>query len=617
MNLRFARDAETLYILIHIRNAGPRKYNLRLTVHYYDGNNVVHGSKAVPVEILENGDLKAKNSEVISTELSVDQLGDFEFAIRGKGWELEEDRDHRIFELSVLAKGQDKRSFHIDAVELHAISIRDEGDERPGGEYIIGTREPIPLNEEIGTYAIAKHMFYITPQYRLYDTKAKRSLTRTFPRKDDPYAWQSRLAPLYSPYFRLFRRSIGICPDDLHEIDDQITCYRNAEGKYQLMKGIMVPKGVSSGSQNPSNQGGGTGSRKQDDFRVIGVFAEGDIAITWKNGLGIMIALLAIALLGFLAYSENRHRQRALKISEQDNEAKAGFLGTFTHQAGDEFRDVKRRARELAEDEDRTSRADRLRRVENMLSRVWERLERAAHIFDYEDLVRKSITENRRQRPFDLANSLSELVDMFREDRGVEAIEFQSNLRAGDPRPVLSVTAPSDDDKRTPDGLFTEAMETILDNAVKYRQPEQSLITVMLDAELGHAVIGVSNYGPSLSGKMLREVFKLGLRGEGIPRRGVFAVLKEMFRTGSYRQGAVGTADGRSGARLGAASNSEPWEERSEESHRGLGLFLVRQIVRGYGGSCQLENFRNSYGSGIKVTVRLPVGFVYVANTHH
>ena len=585
MSLRFARDdSGIVYVLGHVRDAGPGDYVLRLAVHYYDIRNEAFGVTPMRIKFMNN-----ENSQVVS-DLAVEFSHTYDSRLpvnlEGKGWRS---GVGRFFELALWGEGH-SGSYQLEAIELIAAVSLQQDRRYPVAAYLIGTGAPIPMNEEIGTYEMAKNLRHMTPHYELYHKEHR--LTGRSVRSTDsdhvPTWWSNILNPLYRLYFS--GMNVVPCLDELWKVDGRTTCYRRVGTTYRIRKGVGVSKTGLSTAAYPS---------KSYD---VSVFTESDLAIPWDWGSTILF-LSSVAPLGMLAYSAERARLRALMISEQDNQAKAGFLGTFTHQAGNEFRDVKRETRELADEENRVNRTERAERIEKMLNSVWERLERAAHIFDYEELVRTSIAENRLHEPFDVSNSVAELVDMFKEDRGVDVMEFCSNLRNRDPRPALGVTAAPDDDRRTPDGLFTEAMETILNNAVSYRQPSESPIMVTLNVERGIAVLRVLNYGPPLTEKMLGEVFKLGFRREGSGRRSIlkppFRFLMKFVRHGLHHDGAPEKIT--SGA-------TDCGKDQGE--HKGLGLFLVRQIIRGYGGSCQLENFQDRHGSGIIVTVWLPVRFV-------
>ena len=188
--------------------------------------------------------------------------------------------------------------------------------------------------------------------------------------------------------------------------------------------------------------------------------------------------------------------------------------------------------------------------------------------FDYETIVRNDIAKYGPAR-FDLIDSITDVVKGF-EDDGERQIEFRNALRDGC-RPSLPATGDT-----VPDNYFTEALQAPLQNAIDYHFPQAPII-ISLEVErdvLGsHAVLRVFNYGPTVPDDKLPRVFDLGSRYGG--------------------------------ATISQAAEPAP---QDDHKHMGLGLFLTRQIVRAYGGTCQMDNFHDSGGSGVRVTVRLKTG---------
>lgn len=151
--------------------------------------------------------------------------------------------------------------------------------------------------------------------------------------------------------------------------------------------------------------------------------------------------------------------------------------------------------------------------------------------------------------PVDPAALVEEAVQVLRELPGADQRQIVVSLpRAPRPLPVL----------RGDDDLLFLAMSNVLANAVKYSTPGDT----------------VEIRGRETDGWLVLEVADTG---RGIPAEELDVVWEELGR-GREAQGVEGS---------------------------GLGLPLVRAIVRRHGGECTLESW---HGEGSTVSIRLPLG---------
>ena len=149
VRLWFARaPTKGLYILAHIKNAGSdTRVVLRLTGHYVS-----------PKEPVSERMFQIHHEEEKTGRLSVTPQQN---PIEGRWWKKGQDQ---FFELAL------KETPLLDAVGLSAETYRDDdaGPTYPVPLHQIGTRSPLPLDKEIGTYELTKRLVYLTPRYQVY-----------------------------------------------------------------------------------------------------------------------------------------------------------------------------------------------------------------------------------------------------------------------------------------------------------------------------------------------------------------------------------------------------------------------------------------------------------------
>ena len=529
LRLWFARDptADHLYLLAHIANVGSgNSVGLSLTVHH---SKPTEKERVFSIYPQKEGDLRIYEITPSPETRRYDELSQEQ--IHGKRWQSDTDQ---FFEL-VLYDMRDG-----EAIELIARLYRGEGvlfgldpneDTLPRALFEISPPNPLPLEEEIGTYAISK----LLRRLSRYEVWRGQDLLLASEMTDETMGIRPPwlLKPVYAPYLFLISSGIRHCTEQAKAG----ICFVNAEG-YQLRLGRALP----------------------GDYSDITVLTAEPLVIRFW-GLGL--AVVASVLLGFLLAFINHRRRRTFVRLEEIIGALRMYVGTFLHQARRRLDRARAKARKFVEDADGiplTEQVEEVEEIDKLLASVKRRLLLSTEVFEYEAIVRSAISQNGKYK-FDLCDSVNELIGFFAED-GVGNIEFRSILR-GNRRPVLSATAPPEGEY-APDSYFTEAMETIIQNAIDYRDSQKNTITVSLGTERGRTVLEVFNYGPLVPADKLENVFDLGSRYAG---------------------------------------------RASGKEHLGLGLFLTSQIIRAYRGSCQLENFHDAVGWGVRVTVRLPVEF--------
>ena len=568
--LRFAQDpTKGLYILGHIKNlsSDPDTFvRLKLTVHYSPPEGLVSETQFIICPDEEKmGRLESCPEKK---------------TIEGSWWEAGQDQS---FELAL------KETQHLSALELAVQRFQLDPAGTPCPDlpypdglcprfsYQIGTHQPLAKEAADGTYALTRYLNPMTLHYEVYrrDSDGMHWLSGTPERASDP-APAAVAGWLLTAVSRLYFYVSGIesCPVDGPGAPG--VCFLETDG---------VPSRLRLGGSLP------------DDKEILVFTEERFVVPLWGPGLGVL-AVVIPGLLGLLIYTDRARRRASARLEqaneeleqttarlgqateelgqankglEQINEALTSYVDTFLHEAARLLNTVKAEASSLAETGDDASRPGHLEKIKNLVESVKKRLWNSTEKFDYETAVRNDIARYGPAR-FDLIDSITDLVQGFK-DYGEKQIEFQNALRDGC-RPSL----PAAGEQGTVDNYFTEALQAPIQNAIDYRFPQAPII-ISLEMERGvcgsHAVLRVSNYGPTVPKDMLPRVFDLGSRYGG--------------------------------ATTSQAPEPAPQDDQDDQKHQGLGLFLTRQIVRAYGGTCQMDNFHDSGGSGVKVTVRLPV----------
>ena len=529
--LRFARDSGngTLYILGHLVTTMDigNDIVLRLTTHYSDLQK-----RVFRIDLKNNGELES------------------DVGVSGTWWISESDW---FFELALEIP-------QADAIELVATLGTD------ANLYRIGADDPLPLHEELNTYEIARNLYSFAPHYAVYRGEHWLSGNRYLedePKDDAGIRLNWVLAPLYRFYFK----SCG--KDNEWETG---ACLLNRGGEYWLrvLRILKDDADVIKPIVEEAHKVGISVGKALERHAPVSVLTENLLVVPF--GIGSVLAMSSIVALGSLTFYAERRRRRAFRRLEQTNnrleqinETLQSYVPTFIHQAARLLTNLETEALKVVGERGAA-------RVCKLVDEIERRLRDSTEKLVYETKVHDRIHEYEQCRGFDLPCSVNALVEIFLENR-IRDIEFRNNALPHYRRPVLlRPTGPPDN----PDGYFTEAMEAIIQNAVDYREPEDSKITVSLDVEFAdgtsYGILKVSNFGPCVPKNKHRDVFK--------PMHRYTAAMDQ---------------------------ESSPLMSRDQSEHQGLGLFMTSQIVRGYRGNCRLDNLPGD--KGVVVTVRLPVEF--------
>ena len=558
-----------LYMLVRIisRSFGKSEnFILRLVLYQDNIEERISSESTLRIAPEENGEIGVTRAG-----------GEIETVIRGNWWKKE---GNQFFELSLDGLQL------IDVVEPIVV-MRSE--DKRSVKAVFRTPSALPLNEEITTYPIVKHLSQTLGCFEVYrkieegvDTGTHR-LARTLascgqaPIPGARQSWQNRLlTPVYLNYF--YPKNIGPCTKDKPEQTGQCF-YADAYG-YRLRLGRALPK-MTKSEVEEYRERHGKNPPKSEEIRV---FTEVPL-VPRLRGLNLVIPVIILALALALVREDGARRHRyAYRMLEQTyarlqsvNETLRDYAGIVQHQIRDRLARILTETRRLGEDADGITRSERLTEIQRLIAYVRQHLEDSTEAIRYEELVREEL-EKYGQHKFNLYNTMVDIVENFVNEESVDNIEFR-NLVPGNRSLYLPSTAPPT--SHAPDSRFIEAMEMIIQNAVDYRDPHRSTVTVSLDVkqtdgDLPYAVLRVSNYGPTIPDDIVRSAFDLNTRFQGAT---------------THR------------SQVSAGGN-----EQSKE-HLGLGLFRLSQITRAYGGTCQLKNFSDRAGSGVVATVKLPAEY--------
>lgn len=226
-------------------------------------------------------------------------------------------------------------------------------------------------------------------------------------------------------------------------------------------------------------------------------------------------------------------------------------------------------------------------KIDDLLKKMMDRLDRSTQIFRYPAMIRDLISKFGHNHV-----SLRETIEFILAERKRD-VRFEPILGTDDD-PLIPGTCPSDSQRDEPDNYIVEAIETVLGNAYEYRTAGTPII-VSLKTEQADAIVQISNHGPILPKDKLKRVFEFGTR---------FAGAAQPPPERSHSGNGADSQDGGNSV-LGGNSDDEAGRvDIGRAKHLGIGLFITRQIVDGYRGRCCMENRPD--GSGVTVTLRLP-----------
>ena len=560
IRLWFSRNdvKEILYILGRIRDTEDHSYIERLRL-LLDQNDLAR--KIILIELKEDGILKSQNMKDGAK-------------IKGKWWKetSNEDSSTMYFEMQL------NTIKNISAFQLIAEQLIEDSDkkttEMPPDKYYkiisrIGTRGPIPLDGELKTYEIAKHLdilhqYYEIDIYMHYGAYRKVVFLRKSEEIDKrhsigtvSYIYRSLiLGPINRLYF--YYNNIGPC--HLDNWRDVEICFRSTETRaYRLRKGAWFPL--------------------KESRDIVTAFTEVTVDIPSREAfVPVVLTVVSTALLcgWFMSiHSAQRKSNELLKTHNEllkthnellkthneelktRNKSFHQYDGSILHEARGVIGSIKRICYGLSHDDEDTK-----RKFDRQFMILQARLKPTTDMFALKDTVRNAITEQGRAE-FDLAGSIRQLIDDFCDTGYAKNLEFTNYLEKNR-QPRIRCASP---EGGVADGYFQQALTKFIENAVSFRSPEDSTIHISLNVEGSMAVIDIRNWGnPIPEGK---DLFELG------------TTIRDELRG----------------------------KDEDDDIHSGLGLYIAREIIEAYGGSCCLANVSNkpdSTKSEVTATIRLP-----------
>ena len=605
--LTFARDyrKNALYVLGHITltaaEAPPNR--LRLRLHYAD-----LGQEGFDILLNEQGELVWNSMGFYydpfkGDVLEDDTVGRYGSELKGAWWKSKVDGGTRYY-VEFRLDGLE----NVSALQLFADrrTLDDSGFENI--VYRIGTRMPVPLHEEMRSYQVTKYL----PQrarYELYLLQGDAPfLLNSSPSAGDAGSANSipfdeyggtplsrYLTGLLGMFYRFYFlvSDIGGCSiGDFYDETDMGICIRSAKSdqgatSHHLRMGKLLP---------PTRRGQETKA----------VFVEEPMRMIFLESIySLPTAFLIIFLTVSLGYaSRNRKRLlselagrklelehahddlhdahqklKGMNVELEERNADLGQINsalkqydkTFMHEGRNQLARLMSEVESVLEVANLRS-TSRHSVIKDLVSTLMKRLQDSTEIFEFRRIVREGISQYGESR-FSLVDTIRDLASHFSE-QGYD-VQYRSLLEdhvhpelpaAGSPDPTTGVS---------PEYYLEQALEKVLDNAV-HHGVSGAAITVSLGMEDGDAMVMVSNKGKPVDEELLAHVFDLGTQFGG----------------------AVGEPD----------AALQP--EGPGDSHLGIGLFICRQIVVGYGGECRMDNQPD--GTGVTVTVRLPCDWVQV-----
>lgn len=570
--LRFAQDKSdgTLYIMGHIMSSGRDMFadQFRLHLHYADRR-----SQSFTLD-RKDGHLQwtPTNKESDDNQMLFRVAGRHGVEFSGTWWDTDShERRNRYFEI------------RLDNIEMvMAIEFASEKlDERFRPQIRVGVLNPIPLNEELRTYQITKHL----PRNSAYELflirkdKLPVSLARPLDPRDPDTLHQGDVAPWTDYMTRVLRMASGLyffvvghepCASNFATVHSRAgTCFRFVRSGQDLF-----PYRLSMGKLLPEDPDG--------NLRLV-VVEETPVARYRDFMLSILSVPLPVLLIMFLAYM-NRRRRDALRSRnetldslrlahseldqrrsdlEQMNRALQSYAGIFIHEG--------RRRLDLLRDKVSNVLAsanlqgsEQEAAIDELFVSVTARLRQSTSIFQYREIVRRKIAQHGHNR-----FSLNEAIEGILEDYDSE-IAFLSPFNDAEGPELHGTGLPDPQKDDAPNLYFVQAMDNVIANAVRHRIRGTS-VTVSLELDHTEAVIRVSNKGMTVPEDKLADVFDFGTRF--------------------------------SGAR-GQSENTELRDDAASGGHFGVGLFVTKQIIDGYQGTCHMENHKD--GTGVIVTLRVP-----------
>lgn len=604
-SLWFARDddGDDVYVRGQIesseREASPDRLRL----------NLDHGDRTRQTFVIgrdEEGHLTWKpynlfHSELPATPNARNPVGRHGTEFAGTWWDDADPppgRARQHFEIRLANTGS------ITALDLWAERLSDNG----RLESRVGTQAPVPLYEDIRSYEVTRllprnlefELFWFNKgkPFAMTESTISGGEPRergTGPQAEDAGSPDHQAAGILNALHRAFLVTQGYepCPARLTRETAAIEkCFRFSGASPGLFGNRIR---MSSVLRAPE-------PRLED--RVVMV--EATPVVGYRD---IGLASAAVGFIGLLIWmfaNANKQRREALDeenrareaLEEQNaslekmNLALENYDRVFLHQAYGDMLELKREIENVGRDGAFHGSAEE-GKIDDLIRKVMDRLDRSTEIFRYPATIRDLISKFG-----DNHVSIRETIEIILAERKRD-VRFEP-VAGPDPDPLIHGTSPSEPQGDEPDSYIVEAIETVLGNAYEYRTAGTPII-VSLKTEQTDAIVQVSNHGPTVPGGKLESVFEFGSRFAGA---GQLPPERTESGHGAGSNDGAGSVDG-AGSDNGADSLDEA--DRAEIGrgrHLGIGLFITKQIVDGYRGSCYMENRPD--GSGVTVTLRLP-----------
>ena len=606
-SLWFARDddGDAVYVRGQVesseREASPNRLRL----------NLDHGDRTRQTFVIgrdEEGDLTWKAYNLFHSELPAapnarNPVGGHGTQLAGTWWDdaaPPPGRARQHFEIRLANTGS------ITALDLWAERLSDDG----RLESRVGAQAPVPLYEDIRSYQVTRllppnlefELFWFDKGNPFAMTEStisggepRERGTRPHAQSGDARSTDHRAPGILNALHRAFLVTQGYepCPARITRETAAIEkCFRFSGASPGLFGNRIRMSRVLRAPE----------PRLED--RVVMV--EATPVVGYRD---IGLASAAVGFIGLLIWmfaNASKQRREALveenrareSLEEQNaslermNLALENYDQVFLHQAYGDMLELKRAIENVGRDGAFHGSAE-ARKIDDLIRKVMDRLDRSTEIFRYPAKIRDLISKFG-----DNHVPIRETIEIILAERERD-VRFETVAGPG-PGPLIHGTSPSEPQGDEPDSYIMEAIETVLRNAYEYRTAGTPII-VSLKTEQSDAIVQVSNHGPTVPEDKLERVFEFGSRFAGAGQ-----LPPERAESGD-RADSDDEADAVDGAESEVGADSIDGADRADlgrGKHLGIGLFITKQIVDGYRGSCFMENRPD--GSGVTVTLRLP-----------
>ena len=480
----------------------------------------------------------------------------------------------------------------ITALNLWAERLSDNG----RIESRVGTQAPVPLYEDIRSYEVTRllprnlefELFWFDKgnPFAMTESTISGGEPRergTRPQSRDAGSTEDQAAGILNALHRAFLVTQGYepCPARISRETAAIEkCFRFSGASSGLFGNRIRMNGILRAPE----------PRLEDRI----VMVEATPVVGYRDvGLAFAAVMSIVVLIWMRAQADKRRRaalgeeNRAREALEEQNSsleqmnlALENYDRVFLHQAFGDMLELKQELETIGGNGARKGSVQETK-IDDLIGKVMNRLERSTEIFRYPAMIRDLISKHGHNHV-----SIRDTIEIILAERRRD-VRFEPILDTGD-NPLLPGTCPSESRGDEPDSYIVEAIETVLGNAYEYRTAGTPII-VSLKTEQADAIVQVCNHGPTVPADKLESVFEFGSR---------FAGAGQLSPAQAESGHGAGSNDGTD------SIDEAEWVDTGRGKHLGIGLFITRQIVDGYRGRCFMENRPD--GSGVTVTLRLP-----------